>query len=200
VILPSAEPRYAGFWRRLAAGLTDVLLFLPVTYLLYVLDGLSRPAAVAAAVLGQASYYAYVLPMTLRYGGTLGKLAVGARVRAADGMRLTWRHVWRRSAVDMAASTAIVVGTLVALGRVPFEAYSAAGWSARLELVEGAVPWYAVANNVYLAWLASEFLVIMLNRRRRALHDFVAGTVVVVAARPGPGIAVSSVRQGGAET
>jgi uncharacterized RDD family membrane protein YckC len=33
----------------------------------------------------------------------------------------------------------------------------------------------------YFAWLASEFIVLLLNRRRRALHDFIAGTVVVVA-------------------
>jgi uncharacterized RDD family membrane protein YckC len=189
VIAPFVEPRYAGFWRRLGAGVADLLLFLPVSYLLYRLDGLSRPAAVASAVLGQALYYAYVLPLTLRYGGTLGKLALGIRVRPVNGGRLLWRHVWRRSAVDFVASSVLVAGTLVGLSRVPFDAYSAATWSARFELLERAVPWFTLANNVWLAWIASEFVVMMLNRRRRALHDFIAGTVVVVAQRSTVGLA-----------
>jgi uncharacterized RDD family membrane protein YckC len=35
---------------------------------------------------------------------------------------------------------------------------------------------YGLVSN---AWTLSELVVLMLNRRRRALHDFIAGTVVI---------------------
>jgi uncharacterized RDD family membrane protein YckC len=54
-------------------------------------------------------------------------------------------------------------------------------WGERATLLEAAVPWLAWGNAFYFAWLGSEFVVLLLNRRRRALHDFIAGTVVVVA-------------------
>jgi uncharacterized RDD family membrane protein YckC len=174
------ELRYAGFWRRLGAGLVDLAVLLPLTFLAAALDTVSSAVSIAAVVLGQLGYYAYILPLTKRFGGTLGKLAMGIRVRPADATPLTWRHVWRRSAVDLAASALVVAGTVAGHAEISFEAYQAAPWHTRYELLERAVPWHAWANNLYLAWLLSEFVVVLLNPRRRALHDFIAGTVVVV--------------------
>lgn len=39
--------------------------------------------------------------------------------------------------------------------------------------------WSKIIDNLYLAWGLSELLVLLLNNKRRALHDFIAGTVVV---------------------
>jgi uncharacterized RDD family membrane protein YckC len=177
----SSEVRYGGFWRRLGAGAIDFVILLPLTLLAAELDTRSRVTAIVAAVLTQALYYMYILPLTARFGGTLGKLALGLRVAPAEGGPLLWGHVWRRSAVDLGASALIVAGTVAGLGRVPFAEYSAAPWHSRSALLEAAVPWYAWTSYLYLAWLASEFVVMLLNPRRRALHDFLAGTVVVVA-------------------
>ena len=175
--------KYAGFWQRVGASLIDGLVFLPNILIVTTVEGLSQTAAVLAALLGPAVYYAYVLPLTFRYGGTLGKLALGMRVQPADGGPLTWRHVWRRSAVDMIASSLLITSTLVGLSKVPFATYAAAGWMERPELLTTAVPWMSWLNGAYMVWLFSEFLVIMTNRRRRALHDFIAATVVVVVRR-----------------
>ncbi|MES3035295.1 MAG: RDD family protein [Gemmatimonadota bacterium] len=176
----SVETPYAGFWRRLSAGVVDFGLWLPLTYVGAVIETLSPAASIATAVLTQMLYYVYVVPVTKRYGGTLGKLAVGIRVRPLDGGALTWRHVWLRSIVDLASSILIVAGTIVGHATVDFNAYRVASWGDRATLLQSAVPWYEWASNAYLAWLMSEFVVVLLNSRRRALHDFIAGTVVIV--------------------
>jgi uncharacterized RDD family membrane protein YckC len=42
-----------------------------------------------------------------------------------------------------------------------------------------------VSDWVSQAWLWSELVVLLLNAKRRALHDFIAGTVVI-RVRPAP--------------
>jgi uncharacterized RDD family membrane protein YckC len=172
--------RYAGFWRRLIAGLIDFVVLSPITFLTVAMDGHSLVAAVLVTLFGQAGYYAYILPLTRWFGGTLGKLAVGVRVQPVGGGPLTWRHVLRRSGVDLLASSLIGSGTLIGLSRVPFATYAAAAWPERAQLLEAAVPWATWVNGAYMVWLLSEFVVILTNRQRRALHDFIASTVVVV--------------------
>ena len=177
------EIKYAGFWRRLAAGLVDGLVFLPNVFILPRLEGVSVPAAIFAFLFGQTCYYVYTLLLTHRYGGTLGKLALGIRVRPVDGGELTWRHVLRRSAVDMVISVMMIFTMIIGVTRVEFSAFAAADSIARSQMINNVVPWWAALNFTYMGWLASEFVVIMLNRRRRALHDFIAGTVVIVVRR-----------------
>ena len=46
-----------------------------------------------------------------------------------------------------------------------------------------APPWYGTVEVFEQAWVWSEFIVMLTNRKRRALHDFIAGTVVVIRER-----------------
>jgi uncharacterized RDD family membrane protein YckC len=34
-------------------------------------------------------------------------------------------------------------------------------------------------DNCYNVWLVSEYIVMLTNKRRRSLHDLIAGTVVI---------------------
>ncbi|WP_233080719.1 hypothetical protein [Rheinheimera soli] len=38
---------------------------------------------------------------------------------------------------------------------------------------------YNLTSNAIQIWIWSEFLVMLTNKKRRALHDFMAGTVVI---------------------
>jgi uncharacterized RDD family membrane protein YckC len=40
--------------------------------------------------------------------------------------------------------------------------------------------WVVAVDYLYNAWLVSQIVSVLFNKRRRALHDFLAGTVVVV--------------------
>jgi uncharacterized RDD family membrane protein YckC len=46
-----------------------------------------------------------------------------------------------------------------------------------------APPWYKPAQWGQNVWVWSELIVLLTNRKRRALHDFIAGTVVVHASQ-----------------
>jgi uncharacterized RDD family membrane protein YckC len=46
-------------------------------------------------------------------------------------------------------------------------------------LTELAPSWYGVLNVLLQVWVWSEFIAILCNKKKKALHDYMAGTVVV---------------------
>jgi uncharacterized RDD family membrane protein YckC len=60
------------------------------------------------------------------------------------------------------------------------EAYFSLGDLERsVRIVETAPPWYQAVNILTQIWIWSEFLTMLFNKKRRAIHDFMAGTVVI---------------------
>jgi uncharacterized RDD family membrane protein YckC len=53
-------------------------------------------------------------------------------------------------------------------------------FDARLELLGAKTgSWTDILNWLLLAWTLSELVVLLFNEKRRAIHDYIAGTVVV---------------------
>ena len=188
---PSAEMRYAGFWSRLVAGLIDGVVWVPVIVLAFWLDGISYAGAVISAFVGPAFLIPYNVGLVANYGGTVGKLMRGLRIRQVNGAAATWANAWKRSSVDIAFSVSGAIFTLIALTRINADVYFDAGWQSRSEILGAAIPAYRWFYWASLLWMLSEFVTLLSNKKRRALHDFIGGTVVVhtaptpLDARPG---------------
>jgi uncharacterized RDD family membrane protein YckC len=176
---PPAEMRYAGFWSRLVAGLIDLLVWLPVILLAVWLDGVSYPGAVISALLGPAFLIPYNVGLVAIYGGTVGKLMRGLRVRQVNGAAATWGNAWKRSSVDIVFSVSGAILTLMALTRMNPGIYFEASLEFRSEMLVEAIPALQWMYWASLFWTLSEFVVLLSNKKRRALHDFIGGTVVV---------------------
>ncbi|TMF06308.1 MAG: hypothetical protein E6I52_00640 [Chloroflexi bacterium] len=39
--------------------------------------------------------------------------------------------------------------------------------------------WYQIVNVLTHVWIWSEFITMLFNKKRRAIHDFMAGTIVI---------------------
>jgi uncharacterized RDD family membrane protein YckC len=176
---PAAEMRYAGFWSRFVAGLIDGVVLLPAIMLMVWLDGLSYPGAVISALVGPAFVIPYNVGLVAIYGGTVGKLMRGLRVRQLDGAAATWANAWKRSSVDIFFSVSGAIFTLIALTRINSEVYLNTGWQSRSEIVGEAIPAIRWLYWASLLWTLSELVILLSNKKRRALHDFIGGTVVV---------------------
>lgn len=182
---PPSEMRYAGFWTRFVAGLVDFVVTSPLFLLLYWLDRVSYTGVVIGTLIGPVFMMAYNVGLVAVYGGTVGKLMRGLRIRQVNGERATWSNAWRRSAVDLTISFSAVILTLIALSRIASDVYLAATWDSRPEIVERAVPALRWLYWAAAIWMLSEFVTLLSNKKRRALHDFIGGTVVVhVAPQP----------------
>jgi uncharacterized RDD family membrane protein YckC len=172
-----AHNQFATFWRRFAAMWIDFLIFLPLALTETWLESLSKSAALVLAVPYTALAIGYSIYGHGRFGQTVGKWLMAVRVVRIDGARIGWREAWLRSSVDLFLSAFRLVGQFVALATIADAEYYGAH---RAESILAHEPRWAVwAGWVGVVWFWSEVVTMLLNKRRRALHDLIAGTVVV---------------------
>lgn len=173
--------QYAGFGYRLAAGLVDLLVFVPVFAAVIWATDAGRGIALAFSLAQEIAYFAYTIIGHARWGQTLGKRVVGIRVLDVSGRPIGWRQAVRRSSVDIALGVISQVSYWVMIWRISSGELQGQPWSEVQDRYYATrLPWVAAVDYIYFAWIASEVVSVLFNKRQRALHDFIAGTVVVV--------------------
>jgi uncharacterized RDD family membrane protein YckC len=172
---------YAGFWKRFCAGVVDaVIVIIPLAFLFIWLEGIDRKLAIASTIFSSILFAMYNIYFNARFGGTLGKLAEGIRITKPDGSRIGWSEAWKRSAVDLVFAFIILVIQIWVLTQVDPNQYSSLGWMERERFLQDHSPsWYSVVAILQEVWIWSEVVVLLFNKRKRAIHDFIAGTVVI---------------------
>src|SRR6187200_2322398 len=115
---PVVPPPYAGFWIRVLASIIDSLVLAPlyIPLAIRMIDQLHITSStdVSSIDFGQMSgelvgwalvlqfvRYAYELVMIGRWNATVGKFAVGIRVRQTDGSPATWREAALRPLLEL---------------------------------------------------------------------------------------------------
>jgi uncharacterized RDD family membrane protein YckC len=185
---------FATFWQRFAALWVDFFVFVPLMLVQAMVESVSKRAALVMVVPYAGLSLAYSIYGHGRFGRTVGKWVMRIRVVRVTGAPLRWREAWLRSAVDLGMAGASTYGRILALLAVTDAAYYNVGWSARGANIAALEPtWAAWAMWVGMVWFYSEVLTMLLNKRRRALHDFIAGTVVISDRHAGDGAAEQDV-------
>lgn len=170
---------YAGFWRRLGALLVDAMIFLPLISLDLWLDRLSRTYFFTSLLPLFLFGLAYSIYFHVRWGQTLGKMATGIKVVSLGGSPISLRQAFLRDSVGLAFSLITTIIYASAVANISPEDYRHLSFRARSQrITELSRPWRWI-NWLSDVWSWSEVVVILFNKKRRALHDFVAGTVVV---------------------
>jgi uncharacterized RDD family membrane protein YckC len=165
------DKTYRTFWRRLGALYVDTFLLLPIAVMLFAVA--SQITATASLLLLHAfgSLYGvgYSVFCHARYGQTLGKMVTRIRVIDLSGNAIGLRQaIWRDGpSILLSITTAALGADAILNGRNPFNMFDAAA---------ALPPWLVIAN---LCWILAEFLTMLTNKRRRAIHDWIAGTLVV---------------------
>ncbi|MHB8901856.1 MAG: RDD family protein [Thermoguttaceae bacterium] len=176
----NGEKVYAGFWIRLCARFADAFIIMPIAFSFVWLKGFDRTLAIAITIPSSILFAMYNVFFNARFGGTPGKLAVGIRITRPDGSPIGWTEAWKRSAVDLVFAFIVLVVQVWGLTQVDPGRYASLGWIERARLVNEYAPmWYSSVSILEQAWIWSEVVVLLFNNRRRAIHDFIAGTVVV---------------------
>ena len=179
-ILKDGEKVYAGFWKRLGAAFIDVFVWIPFAFVFYYIQGINITVAIVAAVVQAFFFSIYSVYFNLKYGGTVGKLAVGIRVTKPNGHKIGMREALLRSSVDIVYGLLFAIFQVYAISQVDSDSYLTAGYMERLRLFAPLYPKYSKYTNILSnVWYWSEMIVLLLNKRKRALHDFIAGTVVI---------------------
>lgn len=171
---------YAGFWRRALSLIVDATLIL-FFFILYwkLLYGRS----IAIALIGQLVLpilgYVYTIAFHAHWGQTIGKMVAKIKVTRLDGTKIYYKEAILRSSVDIFLSLIAIYGFIYAYMNL-----EAANWSTLTFSQQGAlVAENNPTGNTYMflseCWFWSELVVLLFNKKKRALHDFIAGTVVI---------------------
>ena len=182
--LKPGELQYAGFWRRFGAFWLDALCLAPLTAIVLYLSTTTRYFHALWLVPGLLFGLWFNAYLVKRYGGTPGKLMMKIRVAMVDGAAVSGKAAMLRYSVMFALSAASSVALVMASLAMGDELYLSLGFMRmNTVLVEQAPLWYPAVNVALQVWIWGEFITMLLNKRRRAVHDYMAGTVVVRKAR-----------------
>lgn len=178
------DMRYAGFWKRFVAGWIDgFVLLVPLIFFMW-LQSVSRTWALLTLLPFTLFAYAYEIYFHGRWGQTVGKRSQNIRVVSVDGAAITWKQAFLRSSVGIGLGVLSAASNLVGLLKMTDDDFSSLSW---LELLARQGELAPYSNEIAIAsvvWTWSEVVVLLLNRKRRSLHDFIAGTVVVEEPQP----------------
>jgi uncharacterized RDD family membrane protein YckC len=169
--LISDVDRYATFWPRFGAAIIDGILFAIVLYLECLLFGIeySNDNNLLQAFNG-IQISVYFIFMHGLYGQTLGKIAVGVKVlNCEDEKDINVRQALKRESVNLTLNTLWLI-LIFAM---------ASDLGADNEISQPLLYSVALFGLLSVVWAVSEFVTMLFNDKRRALHDFIGGTVVV---------------------
>ncbi len=170
-----SEEKYRTFWRRFWAGVVDGIVLLPIALLANWIwaHHAALPRALLAVVHVGTSvmYYAYSIYFLGRFGQTLGKMAMNLRVLDLSEQRhVTYLQAIRRDIVPLAITAILLPNELYQIMDGRFSLQHPATVPDTASIVSG---------SVAVVWFVIEVTTMMFSSKRRALHDFIAGSVVV---------------------
>ena len=174
------ESLYAGFWVRLGSLLLDFIIIIPFTGIIVYINNQ-----------GLNNYYFTIIPSLIfglwynvylvkKYGGTPGKLITGIKIIRINGEKVRWQEAILRHIVTFGISLLFIVIMIRSIGIADESYYESLTWVQKskylLELSPVLLLTFNWLNNT---WIYGEFIVLLTNERKRAVHDFIAATVII---------------------
>lgn len=162
--------RYSTFGARFGAGIIDGFVLTPIGMIDFLVFDIQRPIWLVAiwAFITYFFYSAYSIILHGKYGQTVGKMATGVTVLDVSETRLPgYRQAFLRDSI------------YIALTVVPLFAFWYYLFTGGIEIALSYTWVDAVTGYIALGWFMLEVVTMLSNEKRRALHDWIANTVVV---------------------
>ncbi|MEL6950531.1 MAG: RDD family protein [Pseudomonadota bacterium] len=168
------DKRYKTFWRRFIAQFIDGL-FVTVVAMVFLLVIspiiLNRGADTGWAILPlliimNVMIIGYPIVMHAEYGQTLGKMATAVKVvDVSEARGLTIRQSMLRDVVPLISGVVATIGAVIQISTGNLSD-------------DGSPTAYDFHEALLGIWFLLEVITMLFNKKRRAVHDFIAGTVV----------------------
>lgn len=171
---------YATFIQRFGAGLIDVIVLLIIIIPFLNLQSINFNLAAIIEIGVLSIFIVYNIFFNATYGGTIGKLLLRIQITNVNGVKIGYKEALKRSSVDILLTLPLLAITLFALTKVNQLDFLVADIIVKEELLRVFYPsWEWMVNRAIDIWVWSELVILLMNERRRALHDFIAGTIVI---------------------
>ena len=158
----------------------DMLVLLPVIGVSLLALTTARTTQLILEYPLAISFAVYNIYFVGHWGQTLGKMALKIKVISLDGGEAGFKRAFYRHVVDLAFSlvaSSITVYALLLVTDAEYDPLPVLHRLALLDQINGS--WAEIVTWISFVWVASELVVLLFNEKRRAIHDFIAGTVVI---------------------
>lgn len=171
--------KYAGFWSRASAGFIDFIVFIPIVILHVYLLTFSKYSAIFTAIVSSfVVYAAYNIYLHRRFGQTVGKMVMKIKVVRLNGENISWKEAFLRSLFDVCLAILRVISMVIILIGIPPDSFSTLSHTDLSKIFRESLL-YSFCETSSDIWILSEMVILLFNKKKRALHDFIAGTVVI---------------------
>ncbi len=171
----SDRNRYKTFWRRFCAGMADSLVLMPLILISNLIwahcEQIPNSLLATFYILIALSGYFYRILLHGFFGMTLGKMLFKVVViDASEKAPLKMSQAFRRDMIPLFLSSFYMITKFVHI-------LNTGNPTVPIVVPLGLAYWIISSTNA--AWFWAEFITMLTNKKRRALHDFVAGSVVI---------------------
>lgn len=171
---------YAGFWLRLIAMFIDGMVFMPIALIYLYTRAISWDIAIGISIPYCFSYALYNVYFHGRWGGTVGKLLIRIKVVTLEGKDINYTRACLRHGVDLGLAVLSSIAFTMALLTAQNTETTLDGWKQLNAIFHVSLPlwwnWIKAGSNT---WIFSELVTLLTNNKKRSIHDFIAGTVVI---------------------
>lgn len=162
--------KYRTFWPRFFAPNIDSLILLPLvsgSHLLLLYLELPSAIIILLTAVMLSAYPLYTIYFHGKYGQTVGKMACKVKVvRATTEEQISFARAFVRDSFPLLFSLPLLISTPNIMILTPEEEHEFFITKSWLFLIP-------------MIWFWAEVITMLTNDKRRAIHDFIAGTVVV---------------------
>jgi uncharacterized RDD family membrane protein YckC len=164
--------KYKGFWERVGMRILD-LLITAIPFILiyrYLLIASVKAESVYPFILYWIVFYAFYAFMTVRYGGTPGKLILKSKIVSKSGELLNIRNAFMRLGFYIPYSIVSILILQEGLN-LNFNSHDIVHFLSShrgtLNTIQGFLSFLIIIDELYLIF----------NKKKRAIHDLLAGSL-----------------------
>lgn len=174
-----ASVKYIGFWSRVCALIIDAIILIPVILLNVPVTKFSfNHRTIIPLIVSNALIYLVDIFFLIKFGGTPGKLILGYRIVNAKGTYLTLKAALIRYLPYLLGSVAIILQQLYAFQYLPSDLMATSFKEVTKDLKAYSGPMMSL-RSISDWFIFVDCLVIVFNKKKRAIHDFLADSFVV---------------------
>jgi uncharacterized RDD family membrane protein YckC len=173
--LLQVKVKYGGFWPRVGASLLDGIVIAPIVFGVMYFNVVSFKST-ALLIIANGLAMAYKPFMEYTYGATLGKMALDLKVVNLELERANLNEIILRNIFHIGGSLLSLIFMIVVFNASGFEEIS--GYMEYAAFSQNFVGLQAVNYLTTLVTLI-DAIVLIVDEKKRALHDKIAGTFVI---------------------
>jgi uncharacterized RDD family membrane protein YckC len=175
--------QYAGFWRRLIAIFLDTMIvFYPLIQLLSI-NVSNFGSLFVLSFIFQSLPFIYNICLLGICGQTLGMMVVRVRVEKLNQEKIKWKEAFLRYAVNVFVAILFLLMEYFYFSGVDEALLVGKNYSQFFLEFRNSNSTFNLISKIIASfswiWTFSEVAVLLMNEKKRAIHDYIAGTVVV---------------------